>query len=95
MTSKYHFLHQAIPDTKLTIRKYADAKFEYLVRLFDQFLATSSSLHYIILPPTEMSVCDEQCDFPYFITNELWYLNLAITMFSKFSQNIQQIKICF
>nr|CAG4640866.1 EOG090X06GA [Eulimnadia texana] len=24
------FLHKAIPDTKLTIRKYADAKFEYL-----------------------------------------------------------------
>ena len=26
-----NFLFQAIPDTKLTIKKYADAKFEYLV----------------------------------------------------------------
>ena len=25
------FVFQAIPDTKLTIKKYADAKFEYLV----------------------------------------------------------------
>lgn len=25
------FLNKAVPDTKLTIRKYADAKFEYLV----------------------------------------------------------------
>lgn len=24
------YLHKAIPDTQLTIRKYADAKFEYL-----------------------------------------------------------------
>lgn len=26
------YLHKAIPDTKLTIRKYLDVKFEYLVR---------------------------------------------------------------
>jgi hypothetical protein len=26
------YLTKAIPDTKLTIEKYADAKFEYLVR---------------------------------------------------------------
>jgi hypothetical protein len=26
------FLTKAIPDTRLTIEKYADAKFEYLVR---------------------------------------------------------------
>lgn len=25
------YLHKAIPDTKLTIRKYLDVKFEYLV----------------------------------------------------------------
>ena len=25
------FLNKAIPDTKLTIKKYADVKFEYLV----------------------------------------------------------------
>ncbi|GAV08850.1 hypothetical protein RvY_18482 [Ramazzottius varieornatus] len=30
------FLHKAIPDTELTVQKYADAKFEYLVR-FPQF----------------------------------------------------------
>lgn len=27
------YLTKAIPDTKLTIEKYADAKFEYLVRV--------------------------------------------------------------
>ena len=26
------YLHKAIPDTKLTIRKYLDVKFEYLVK---------------------------------------------------------------
>lgn len=26
------YLNKAIPDTKLTIRKYLDVKFEYLVR---------------------------------------------------------------
>ena len=26
------YLHKAIPDTRLTIKKYADQKFEYLVR---------------------------------------------------------------
>jgi adenosine/AMP kinase len=26
------YLTKAIPDTRLTIKKYADAKFEYLVR---------------------------------------------------------------
>lgn len=97
-TTSYHFLYQAIPDTKLTIKKYADAKFEYLVRLFGQFLTTSSSLHYSTLfCPQLRWVSDQQCRFPYFITklNMLRYLNLAIAMFSKFSQNIQQIKICF
>jgi len=29
------YLTKAIPDTKLTIEKYADAKFEYLVSCFD------------------------------------------------------------
>ncbi len=28
------YLTKAIPDTRLTIEKYADAKFEYLVRLY-------------------------------------------------------------
>ncbi len=28
------YLTKAIPDTKLTIEKYADAKFEYLVRFY-------------------------------------------------------------
>lgn len=32
------YLTKAIPDTRLTIEKYADAKFEYLVRLFWQWL---------------------------------------------------------
>jgi hypothetical protein len=27
------FLHKAVPDTRLTIKKYLDAKFEYLVSL--------------------------------------------------------------
>lgn len=27
------YLNKAVPDTKLTIKKYLDAKFEYLVRL--------------------------------------------------------------
>lgn len=26
------FLYKAVPDTKLTIKKYADVKFEYLVK---------------------------------------------------------------
>lgn len=29
------YLHKAIPDTRLTIRKYLDVKFEYLVRLHE------------------------------------------------------------
>jgi hypothetical protein len=31
------YLTKAIPDTKLTIEKYADAKFEYLVGFFYRF----------------------------------------------------------
>ncbi len=31
------YLTKAIPDTKLTIEKYADAKFEYLVRFLYRF----------------------------------------------------------
>ena len=27
------FLHKAVPDTRLTVKKYLDAKFEYLVSL--------------------------------------------------------------
>ena len=27
------FLNKAVPDTRLTIKKYLDAKFEYLVRI--------------------------------------------------------------
>ncbi len=29
----YTFLEKAVPDTKLTLKKYSDAKFEFLVRL--------------------------------------------------------------
>lgn len=32
------YLHKAIPDTKLTIRKYLDVKFEYLVRPHSEIL---------------------------------------------------------
>jgi hypothetical protein len=32
------YLTKAIPDTKLTIEKYADAKFEYLVGFLDRFI---------------------------------------------------------
>jgi len=31
------FLTKVIPDTRLTIEKYADAKFEYLVRYRESF----------------------------------------------------------
>ena len=30
----YTFLEKAVPDTKLTLKKYSDAKFEFLVRYF-------------------------------------------------------------
>ena len=33
------YLNKAVPDTRLTIKKYLDAKFEYLVR-------TQFSFHY-------------------------------------------------
>jgi len=29
----YTFLEKAVPDTKLTLKKYSDAKFEFLVSL--------------------------------------------------------------
>ena len=29
----YTFLDKAVPDTKLTLKKYSDAKFEFLVRM--------------------------------------------------------------
>ncbi len=35
------FLTKVIPDTRLTIEKYADAKFEYLVRYRDSFKVCS------------------------------------------------------
>ena len=32
------YLNKAVPDTRLTIRKYLDVKFEYLVSRFGEFL---------------------------------------------------------
>lgn len=32
LTDLNTYLHKAIPDTRLTIKKYLDVKFEYLVR---------------------------------------------------------------
>uniref|UniRef100_A0A672ZMP9 PRKCA-binding protein n=1 Tax=Sphaeramia orbicularis TaxID=375764 RepID=A0A672ZMP9_9TELE len=37
------YLHKAIPDTKLTIRKYLDVKFEYLVRLHHRALTEAEN----------------------------------------------------
>ena len=39
------YLHKAIPDTKLTIRKYLDVKFEYLVRA-DPLFKMSTLVNY-------------------------------------------------
>lgn len=43
------YLHKAIPDTKLTIRKYLDVKFEYLVRR-QHFVPFSFILMYSLVP---------------------------------------------
>ena len=37
------YLTKAIPDTRLTIEKYADAKFEYLVCRFRDWVETSTN----------------------------------------------------
>ncbi len=42
------YLNKAIPDTKLTIKKYADVKFEYLVFPYD-FLSFSQSISNYLL----------------------------------------------
>ena len=42
---------QAIPDTKLTIKKYADAKFEYLVcmRIYVYFYVSLNIFPFVLL----------------------------------------------
>lgn len=47
------YLHKAIPDTKLTIRKYLDVKFEYLVistphHILITYLVLISNLYYFV-----------------------------------------------
>ncbi|MEQ2164180.1 hypothetical protein GOODEAATRI_003943 [Goodea atripinnis] len=43
------YLHKAIPDTKLTIRKYLDVKFEYLVRTRHRVFLLSYTTQLIII----------------------------------------------
>lgn len=40
------YLNKAIPDTKLTIRKYLDVKFEYLVRTQQHVLLCSAATRF-------------------------------------------------
>ena len=39
----YTFLEKAVPDTKLTLKKYSDAKFEFLVRRVIQLCSRQSA----------------------------------------------------
>lgn len=43
------YLNKAVPDTRLTIKKYLDVKFEYLVGLFAVIYCTNSKLELYIL----------------------------------------------
>lgn len=52
------YLHKAIPDTKLTIRKYLDVKFEYLVRITRLFCTcVETSRHVMMMMFVFQSYC--------------------------------------
>lgn len=58
------YLHKAIPDTKLTIRKYLDVKFEYLVRwqrLGQLSFAVASFTEPKLLWRLSSVLCDSLC----------------------------------
>ena len=42
------YLHKAVPDTRLTIKKYLDAKFEYLVSTLNYMALMSLCKRYVI-----------------------------------------------
>ena len=52
------FLNKAVPDTKLTIKKYLDAKFEYLVSYTMLLLRIQLKLFITSLVITEYSISD-------------------------------------
>ena len=43
------FLHKAVPDTRLTVKKYLDAKFEYLVSWNLNLLLSSCAIYIYII----------------------------------------------